>query len=156
MFGSLLVLLLLGPLTTDREPIAHPLHTALTEISYQAATSEATIRIRVFADDLGASLPPTNEVTADTVMSRYARATLALINGSGRPSLLRWEGVDTVGDLVVLRLRTKLDGGLAHARVLSAVLWERFPDQVNIVRVSTDGRVSTLLFTRGDRAKAVT
>jgi hypothetical protein len=149
-------LLLLGPLTMGHEPIAHPLHSALTEISYQAETSEATIRIRIFADDFGASLPPTNEVSADTAMSQYARATLALINSTGRPSLLEWEGVDTVGDLLVLRLRAKLDGGLAHARVLSAVLWERFPDQVNIVRVSSDGRVTTLLFTRGDRAKPVT
>ena len=156
MLGSWRALLLLGPLAIGREPVAHPLHTALTEISYWPATSEATIRIRIFADDLDPSLPPTNEVSADTTMSRYARATLALINGSGTPSLLKWEGVDRVGDLVVLRLRTKLDGGLAHARVLSAVLWERFPDQVNIVRVSTDGRLTTLLFTRGDRAKPVT
>jgi hypothetical protein len=156
VLGSWLALVLLGPLTRGGELIAHPLHSALTEITYQAVTSEATIRIRVFADDLHASLPLTNGVSADTAMSRYARGTLALVDGSGKPSLLQWEGVDTVGDLVVLRLRTYLQGGLAHARVLSAVLWERFPDQVNIVRVSSDGRVTTLLFTRGDRAKPVT
>jgi hypothetical protein len=154
--GYWVALLLLGPLTMGGEPIAHPLHTALTEISYEPATSEATIRIRIFVDDLDGSLPPANGVPADSAMSRYARGTFALVNGAGHSSLLKWEGCERGADLVVLRLRTYLDGGLAHARVLSAVLWERFPDQVNIVRVATDGQVTTLLFIRGDRAKPVT
>ena len=155
MLISCLVLLLLGSGPISRDPTAHPLHTALTEISYDEATSEATIRVRIFADDLESSLPLMAGTSVDTLMSRYGRGTFALVNGSGHSSLLQWEGLERVGDLVVLRLRTRVEGGLAHARVLSAVLWERFPDQVNIVRISIEGRVNTLLFTRGDGSKPV-
>jgi hypothetical protein len=149
-----LAVLLLGPGVTG-ELAAHPLHTALTEISYDEATSEATIRVRIFADDLESSLPVAAGIPRDTLLSRYGRGTFALVNRAGRPSLLKWEGLERVGDLVVLRLGTRVNGGLTHARVLSAVLWERFPDQVNIVRISVGGRVNTLLFTRGDGSKPV-
>src|SRR4051812_29860090 len=120
-----LALMLLRPLSHHVDLASHPLHTALTEISYEGATHEAIIRIRIFADDLDSMLVPTAGLPADTVLSRYARATFALVNGSGHPSVLRWEGLARVGDVVVLRLRTSIDGGMVHIRVLSAVLWER-------------------------------
>jgi len=66
---------------------------------------------------------------------------------------LRWQGAHQEGDMVQLELRADLGGGLRHARIRAALLWERFPDQVNIVRASYDGRTVTLLFTAGDSAK---
>ena len=38
----------------------------------------------------------------------------------------------------------------------NAVLFEAFADQINIVQSSVDGRSRTVLFTRGDAAKALT
>jgi len=146
---------LLGATPTSFGPVAHPLHTALTEISYDPARSEVAIRIRLFADDLAASVPPAADAAADTAMSRYARATFALVSRSGQPVALRWEGAERTGDTLVLRLGAPLPGGLTQTRVFSAVLWERFPDQINIVQVSNAGRLTTLLFTRGDAAKTV-
>jgi hypothetical protein len=134
---------------------AHPMHTAVAEISYDAANQIAAIDIRVFADDFTAALTPKGATPSDSAMSRYARGGFALADRSGRPLPIRWMGAERTGDVVVLHLQVAVPGGLAKARVLSALLAERFEDQVNIVRASYDGRATTLLFTRGEPAKAL-
>jgi hypothetical protein len=133
----------------------HPLHTTLTEVGYNPTTNEIAVRIRMFADDLAAAIPAEAGTPPDTAMSRYARGTFALVDRWGRPVPLRWQGAEKRGDTVVLRLGAAVAGGLRQAKLLSAVLWERFPDQVNIVRAFYDGRVATLLFTQGDPAKTL-
>ena len=140
-----------------REPTppaaTHPLHTALTELSYQADSS-VFIRVRLFIDDLAVALPDlTGSETADSLLSRYARGALALTDPAGRPLPLIWQGVERTGDTILLQLRARLGGGLERAHILVALLWERFPDQVNIVRATYSGRTVTLLFTRGESAK---
>ena len=57
--------------------------------------------------------------------------------------------------MLLLRLRGEAPAGLAGARVRHSVLCERFDDQVNIVRATYAGRSASLLFTRGDGAKAL-
>lgn len=150
-----LVFVLLGGWSASSGFTVHPLHTALTEVSSNPSTSEIAVRIRIFADDLAAAVPAGTGAAADTAMSGYARGTFALVDRSGRPVPLRWEGMERTGDTIVLRLGATLAGGLGQAKLLSAVLWERFPDQVNIVRASYNGRMTTLLFTPGDRAKTL-
>lgn len=137
-------------------PALHPMHTAVVEIGYDPTSSTATIRIRVFADDLGAALADQGVgVVPDSAMSRYVRGTFALATRAGRPLALHWWGAERAGDVVLLQVRAIVPQGLAHARILSALLSERFEDQVNIVRATYDGRTTTLLFTRGDPAKAL-
>jgi hypothetical protein len=134
---------------------AHPMHTAVVEISYEAASRTAAIHIRVFADDFATALSQDRVTPSDSAMSRYVRGSFALADRSGRPLPLRWVGSEREGDVVVLYLRVTAPGGLAKGKVLSALLSERFEDQVNIVRASYDGRVTTLLFTRGEPAKSL-
>jgi uncharacterized protein DUF6702 len=135
--------------------VAHPMHTAVAEVNYDTGSRTAAIRIRVFADDFAIAMSQEGATPSDSVMSRYVRGTFALSDRSGRPLPLRWIGAEREGDVVVLHLRVRAPGGLARGKVLSALLSERFEDQVNIVRVSCDGRASTLLFTRGEPAKAL-
>jgi hypothetical protein len=135
--------------------VAHPMHTAVAEISYDAGNRMAAIDIRVFADDFTAALTPDGATPSDSAMSRYVRGTFAVSDRSGRPLRLRWVGAERAGDVVALHLQVSVPGGLAKARVMSALLSERFEDQVNIVRASYDGRATTLLFTRGEPAKAL-
>ncbi|MFL5491388.1 MAG: DUF6702 family protein [Gemmatimonadales bacterium] len=133
----------------------HPLHTALTELNYQADSGGVFIRIRLFTDDLALALPDlTASATGDSLLSRYARGALALTDPAGRPLPLIWQGVERSGDTMLLQLRARLSGGLERAHILVALLWERFPDQVNIVRATYSGRTVTLLFTRGEGAKS--
>ena len=136
-------------------PAVHPMHTSVTEISYDAGSRTAAIRIRVFADDFAAAVSPDSGVPADSAMSSYVRASVTVVDRSGRSLPIQWLGAESAGDVVLLRLSAKAPHGLAQAKVLNALLADRFADQVNIVRASYDGRAATLLFTRGEPAKAL-
>jgi hypothetical protein len=68
---------------------------------------------------------------------------------------LTWVGAEPTGDVILLRLRGEVPGGLRGARVTSLVLCERFEDQVNVVRAVYAGRATTVLFTRGATAKVL-
>lgn len=133
------------------------MHTAVAEVTEaEDARGIAEISLRVFADDWDASLRlPADPADADSAMSSYLRGTFALADRQGRPVRLAWEGAARSGDVVLIRLRGVVSGGLAGARVTSLVLCDHFPDQVNIVRATYAGRATTLLFTRGEAAKAL-
>ena len=133
----------------------HPMHTAVTEVAQDAAGHTA-IQVRVYADDLYAAVGPAGGAEgADSAMARYLRATFALADRTGRPVRLAWAGAERTGDVILLRLRGEVPGGLAGARVTSLVLCERFEDQVNVVRAVYAGRTTTLLFTRGETSKVL-
>jgi len=157
---SLLLLTLLlpaGSMAETRVPVqAHPMHTAVVELTFQPTGGVVAIQIRTFRDDFGAtvSLSPRG-LPADSAMAQYVRGAFHLTDRAGRVLPLRWNGVEQVGDVIVLRLTAPAPEGLQGSQVLSALLCERFEDQVNIVRASYSGRTTTLLFTRGDRAKAL-
>lgn len=136
-------------------PAAHPMHTSVTEISYDAASRTAVIRIRVFADDLAAAVSSDSGSPADSAISRLVRASFTLADRSGRSLPIQWVGAERLGDVVLLRLRAKAPEGLVRAMVLNALFADRFADQVNIVRASYEGHAATLLFTRGAPAKAL-
>jgi hypothetical protein len=138
--------------TTDA--LMYPMHTAVVELSYQSASGVAAIQIRVFQADFGLTVAPASSgAPSDSAIARYVRGALHLTDRAGRTLPLRWVGVEHSGDVMVLRLTAPAPEGLHGARVLSALLCERFEDQVNIVRATSDGRTSTLLFLRGDSAK---
>ncbi|MEO6057252.1 MAG: DUF6702 family protein [Gemmatimonadales bacterium] len=135
---------------------AHPMHTAVTEVLQEDAHGLVTVQVRVFADDFRAAVPlPADSAAADSTMARYLRGTFALADRTGRPVRLAWAGAERSGDVLLLRLRGEVPGGLAGARVTSLVLCERFEDQVNIVRATYGGRATTLLFTPGETSKAL-
>jgi hypothetical protein len=150
---------------------AHPMHTTVTEVVQEDARGQVSIQVRVYVDDLRAavSLPVGalgadseeadsgggDSAAADSAMARYLRGTFALADRTGRPVRLAWAGAEPTGDVILLRLRGEVPGGLAGARVTSLVLCERFEDQVNVVRAEYAGRTTTLLFTRGETAKAL-
>jgi hypothetical protein len=114
------------------------------------------VQLRLFADDFDAAVrPPTDRAAADSATARYLRSTFALADRHGRPVRLAWEGTARSGDVILIRLRGVVPGGLAGARVTNLVLCDRFPDQVNIVRATYGGRAATLLFVRGEASKAL-
>ena len=135
---------------------AHPMHTAVAELAQEDAGGTTTVQIKVFADDFEAAVRlPADPAAADSAMARYLRGVFALADRTGRPVRLAWAGADRVGDVILLRLRGAVPGGLAGARVTSLVLCERFEDEVNVVRAAYGGRTETLLFTPGESSKAL-
>jgi hypothetical protein len=148
--------LLLAALWLLPDGARHPMHTAVTEIAYDATTTEVSIRIRVFADDLTAAIPtPPGTAAGDSAVFRYVRSSFSMVDRTGRRLLFLWKGVEQAGDVLVLRFVAAAPAGLAGGRVASTLLSERFEDQVNIVRATYGGRTRTLLFTRGEAAKAL-
>ncbi|MEO7136861.1 MAG: DUF6702 family protein [Gemmatimonadales bacterium] len=134
----------------------HPMHTAVTEITYDRPSRMAAISIRVFADDFGTAVATQGDAaTRDSAQSLYVRSAFVLTGRSGQTLPIHWEGSERQGDVVLLRLRADVPDGLSGVKVLSALLCERFDDQINVVRASYEGRAATLLFTRGERAKAL-
>lgn len=132
------------------------MHTTVTEMVQEDARGRVSIQLRVYVDDLRAAVSlPAGALSADSAMARYLRATFAIADRTGRPVRLAWSGAEPAGDVVLLRLRGEVPGGLAGARVTSLVLCERFEDQVNVVRAEFAGRTATLLFTRGETAKVL-
>ena len=130
---------------------AHPMHTAVAELLDDPATRTVAVTVRAFADDLGAVVLPgdTSAVLA------YVLARVTLVDAGGRTIALRPAGFVRAGDVVRIQLRGPAPEGLAGARVQMPLLTERFEDQVNIVRAAYGGHTASLLFTRGDRAKAL-
>lgn len=155
MVGPLLAWLavLTGTLSSSG---AHPMHTAVAELAQQDASGTTTVQIKVFADDFQAAVRlPADPAGADSAMARYLRGVFALADRTGRPVRLAWAGAERAGDVIILRLRGAVPGGLAGARVTSLVLCERFEDEVNVVRAAYGGRTETLLFTPGEWSKAL-
>jgi hypothetical protein len=135
---------------------AHPMHTTVTEVVQEDGRGQVSIQVRVYVDDLRAAVQlPAGRSDADAAMARYLGATFALADRAGRPVRLSWAGAEPSGEVILLRLRGEVPGGLAGARVTSLVLCERFEDQVNVVRAEYAGRTTTLLFTRGETAKVL-
>jgi hypothetical protein len=130
---------------------AHPMHTSVTEVTQDASTRSVVVTLRVFADDFGTVAPDRVGPGAEA----YVRAHFELTGPKGAPVALRWEGATLSGDVVQIRLSADVRGGLSGTRVRTTLLCERFSDQVNIVRATYGGRTTSLLFTRGDQAKAL-
>jgi hypothetical protein len=147
LFGAALWLLPIGA--------RHPMHTAVTEITYDATTRAAAIRIRVFVDDFTAVIQAPGTTAGDSAMARYVTSSFTLVDRTGTRLPLRWQGVEREGDVLLLGFIAAAPTGLAGGKVASTLLSERFEDQVNIVRASYGGRTRTLLFTRGEAAKTL-
>lgn len=148
MVSLLGFLLLLSPAGVSQ----HPMHTAVTQISYDASTGAANLQLRVFMDDLAAAVGNWSNSVA---VRQYLAGKVSLLDRSGRPLALRWIGLERSGDVVLIRLAATIPNGLSGVKVNSTVLCERFADQVNVVRASWESHTTTLLFTRGDGMKSL-
>jgi len=129
----------------------HPLHTTITELSFNAADRTVQVSVRVFADDFRV----TAGAASDSAAFAYLRSGLTLSERDGRVLLLAWCGLRRQGDLVWLCARAPAPRGLAGVRVRARLLFDLYRDQINIVQARYDGRRTSLLFSSGDTAKAL-
>ena len=142
-----------------RAGVAHPLHTTLTQLSYDASTQVLNVSVRVFTDDFSAAVMPrersaTVVVPPDSAMMRYVSGRFTVVGARG-PVPLRWCGMRHDGEVLFLCLRATAQPSPAGARMRNALLSEVFSDQVNIVQASYGGARRTLLFTPRDEMKAL-
>ena len=151
-------LLAASTLLAPRMADAHPLHTTMAELSLGPSGGVLNVTLRVFADDFSAAVVGRRAggeivIPPDSAILRYVSARFAVTSrGTGRVPL-RGCGVRRDGNVLFLCLRGAVRGSLAGASMTNTLLTEIFPDQVNIVQASYDGRRRTLLFTPRDGAK---
>ena len=155
-----LALLLLLPAILGAVGARHPLHTTLTELRVRPAARSVEIVMRVFVDDFSAAVArhdggrPVAMPPSDSAAFRYVAGAFTLSDRAGRRLPLRWVGARRTGDLLWLTL-TAPAATLDGVRVSNRVLVELHADQVNIVQATVGSRRASLLFTRGDGAKAL-
>ena len=144
---------------------AHPLHTSLAEISYDAATKEMRVSVRVFADDLTkastayagakekAARAAHSPIPTESPVLMYARANFVVADRGGRVLSLASCGGKRVGDLMWICFHTPSSADLSGYRVADKILFDLYADQINIVQATLGGRKVSLLYTRGDGYK---
>lgn len=140
----------------------HPMHTTLTVVTV-ADNGALAISVRTFADDFGAAarahsgeraVASAPQLPAESAMEAYARTGLRVAN-DGRMVPLAWCGARPDGDVVWLCFSAPAGTAGPSTRMLSALMFDRFDDQVNIVQVVRDGRRQSILFTKNAPAKAL-
>lgn len=140
----------------------HPLHTTITTITYDAASHRATVTVRVFANDLDTAITRrahgrllASVRASDSSRFAYLASAFTAVGPDGHALSVQWCGSRLTGDLLWACLRLTTPGGLSGVRIRNQALTELFDDQVNVAMAEYDGRRESLLFTRGDAAKAL-
>jgi hypothetical protein len=138
----------------------HPLHTTIATITYDAASYQATVTVRVFANDLDSAITrrahgrvPASVRASDSSSFAYLASVFTAVGPDGHVLSVRWCGSRLTGDLLWACLRMTTPGGLSGVRIRDQALIELFDDQVNVVMTEYNGRRESLLFTKGDAAK---
>ncbi|HUQ47667.1 MAG TPA: DUF6702 family protein [Gemmatimonadaceae bacterium] len=163
--AAVIFALLLSPAIMRSERAeAHPLHTSLAELTYDAKTGAVQVSLRVFVDDFTRAsvafqqkqraIRTASAGPAPSPLVAYALASFVLADSRGRRVAFTTCGGKRVGDLMWLCFRGQAASG-EKLRVLSQVLFDNFKDQINIVQATANGRRSNLLFTPGEQAKPI-
>jgi hypothetical protein len=117
---------------------AHPLHTSFTEITRERS-GQVAISIRLFADDFGAALDSLGRLSRgtspDELARRYFTESVA-VTIRGVPVELTWCGMKTVENLTWLCARSKAPVSDGALRIRNSLMFDRFPDQISIIRWS--------------------
>ena len=139
------VILAIAMLAPFGKIFAHPLHTSLTQVSFDASRRNVSVSIRAFADDLSMAAKASGLSPAD-----YAARAFRLTNSRGVAIRLSRCGEKRVGDLVWLCFRGSVGSHQDDLRVSSTILFEKYKDQVNVVTVMGARGARNFLFTPGD------
>jgi hypothetical protein len=138
----------------------HPLHTTITTITYDGTSHQATVTVRVFANDLDTAIArrphgrsPVSSRSSNADSFAYLASVFTAVGPDGRALSVQWCGSRLTGDLLWACLRLATPRGLSGVRIRNQALVELFDDQVNVVMAEYDGRRESLLFTKGDAAK---
>ncbi len=140
LFG--LLMLLLGPPSR-----AHPLHSSSASLTDLGA-GVVRIAVRIFSDDLAAVAPG-----GDSAIAAYVRHHVSITGRDLQVIPLEVVTIVQDGDLTQVTFRGTVRGGLVGAHVQLAMLWERYHDQVNLLRAMIDEHATTMVFSNGDPPK---
>ena len=145
-----LAIVALALVAATRPLTAHPLHTSFTEIARERS-GHVAISIRLFADDFGATIDslsrlPANRGSAMDVVARaYFERSVALVDRSGASVPLTWCGMNSTEGLTFLCARSVGPVSEKALRFRNKLMFDRFSDQLSIVRWTSDAKTQTLV-----------
>lgn len=136
----------------------HDIHSSAGTLRVQGDTAEW--ELRVFADDLVAAVAahsgvrvPQDSSLGLPALDAYVRSRTSVTSGGAAPWAFARCGLMRVGETYRLCYRAVGVVRSGDLRVRVALLTERHADQLNVVRVESDGRRRTLILTAA-RAEA--
>jgi len=143
---------------------AHKFYVSITQIEYNQKEGSAEIIIRIFADDLevalsrraGRSVKIGHTEDFDKLALAYLRDTFELRNFKRQPAKFNWVGKEVQTDMVWLYIEARMPEGLGKAQLRNRILFEMFPEQVNIVNTKYNGRQTGLMYQQRDGFKSLT
>ena len=140
---------------------AHRYHTSVTRLEYNAEERLVEITVQTFADDIeaalkrgGASNVRLDSKTTHALVLEYLQKVFEIRSGDSRLEF-QWIGMELKGYTVWVYLQAKAPNGLLRTSLRNNLLFEVFPDQVNIVNIIRDGKRTSLVFKRGDGGKEI-
>jgi len=146
-----------GALAGVRTAWSHPIHTTLTEVALDAADGTMHFTIRAFADDFSAAVAkhvrkqrPADYVVPDSDVVLYVTSAVSVEDASGKRAPVAWGSSRRTGDVVWVTFKVPSVRTLRGVKIASALLFELYDDQVNIVQTSAEGRHRSTLFTTSD------
>ena len=128
---------------------AHPLHSSYTEVVRDAHAGGLSLSVKLFADDFGVAL---DSLSQSGGMSREAAAQAyfersVTVTSNGQVVRLAWCGMRTADGLTWLCARTLDPLPEGKLRIRNALMFDRFGDQISIVRWTSSSRTRTLVLT---------
>jgi hypothetical protein len=152
-------LLVVALVAGARSAWSHPIHTTLTEIALDSTDGSMRFTIRSFADDFSAAVSkhagkprPTDYRVPDSDIVSYVTSAV-VVEASGTRAPFAWAGSKRSGDVIWVTFKVPSVHALRGVKIASALLFDLYDDQVNIVQTSAGGRHHSMLFTSGDGKK---
>ena len=141
--------MLVAMLLVATQPVdAHPLHSSFTEITRERSGA-VTISVRLFADDFGATLDAlrlkSTGSSLESVAQQYFAHAVTIVAADGKPLPLVWCGMRSESGLTWLCARTAQPVPAGRFRVRNALMFDRFPDQISIIRWDRGSGARTLV-----------
>ena len=126
---------------------AHPLHSSYADITRDRAGTVA-IQVRLFADDFGALIDSLRRSSGgqspESVARQYVQHHLTIAGPKGTAIPIAWCGMRTEQNVVwvCVRSATPITGAF---RVRNALMFDRFSDQISIIRWAGKKEARTLV-----------
>jgi hypothetical protein len=145
---------------------AHDYHTSITEVKFNPHSQSLEVAVKVFTDDLENALTKrakskvqyqASSVKVNALIAAYLKSSLVFELTKGKALNHRFVGSEEEGDAVWLYLEIPIDSNtLDHIYISNTVLTELFSDQMNIVNVTYNGKISSVLQQPNDPSKKFT
>ncbi len=135
---------------------AHPFHVSIAEMEWNERSSRLEVAVKVLPEDLERALRRKTrrhvvlERTADIdrLIHRYLSEAFVVTNHTGKPARLHWVGKEISPKEAWLYFEVAMPAGLDRARITNRLLFGMQKDQVNTLILRTDGKRTSLSFSR--------